>query len=74
VAWSGAPVAFYPAGLHRSRFRFDPSSARYAVVDAFWRRWADASPPVAALTEQVLAWPEALSRGEYSVRRNPQAP
>ena len=74
VAWTGDAIAFYPASMARTRFTFEPSvdAARYAVVDAFWLRWVDASPPLAALTARVLAWPEALHAGDVSVRRNPR--
>ncbi len=74
LAWSGEPVAFYPAGMSHSRFRFDPSpeAATFAVVDDFWRRWSEASAPLATLTSEVEGWPEVQRAGEYSVRRNPQ--
>jgi len=74
VAWTGQGVAFYPPRMAQSRFVFEPSvdAARYAVVDPFWLRWADASPPLAAITARILAWPEELRVGEVSVRRNPR--
>ena len=75
VAWSGDGIAFYPADLRRSRFAFEPSiaGARFAVVDPFWRRWADASPPLARLILQIDGWPEEFRAGTFSVRRNPLA-
>jgi hypothetical protein len=74
AAWEGDPVAFYPAGTLRSRFAFDPSveGATYVVLDGFWERWAEASPPVARLLERVRDWPEEVREGEFSVRRNPR--
>ncbi|HEU5319132.1 MAG TPA: hypothetical protein VFX49_23705, partial [Chloroflexota bacterium] len=76
VAATGEPIAFYPPGMSRSRFAFDPTpgTARFVVVDAFWRRWAEASPPLARLTRLVESWPEELRVGEISVRRNPAQP
>jgi 4-amino-4-deoxy-L-arabinose transferase-like glycosyltransferase len=74
VAVGGDAIAFYPAGLPRARFVFDPSpaSAHFAVIDPFWRRWSAASAPLASLTATIESWPEVLRAGDVSVRRNPR--
>ena len=74
VAWTGQPVAFYPADMPRERFRFDLSvdRARFVVLDPFWERWIEASAPLETLTRQIRSWPEELRAGPFSVRRNPR--
>jgi hypothetical protein len=73
VAWTGDPIAFYPAGTYRSRFSFDPSSesARFAVIDEFWEQWREVSPPLARLTRAIEAWPEVARSGQFRVYMNP---
>jgi len=75
VAWTGESIAFYPAGLSRARFKFEPSveRARFAAIDPFWRQWVEVSVALAQLTARIEQWPEVYRAGEISVRRNPAA-
>ncbi|HEX2032842.1 MAG TPA: glycosyltransferase family 39 protein [Chloroflexota bacterium] len=76
VAAGGEAIAFYPAGLPRERFRFDPSpdNARYAVLDGYWDRWGAEAPAVARLMAHIQAWPLELQTGQYRVHRRPPGP
>ena len=76
VARQGQEIAFYPAGLPASRFRFDPSpaSARYAVLDGYWDLWAAESDAVARLVAECEAWPLLWRGGGYRVHRRPDGP
>ena len=75
AAAGGEPVAFYPPGLPPERFRFDPgpAGADFAVIDAYWDRWAAESGPVRRLTDAVAAWPLVWSEGDVRVHQRPGA-
>jgi hypothetical protein len=73
VASQGDAIAFYPAGMPRSRFVFDPSpgGARYAVLDTYWDLWAREDAAVARLVAECEAWPLLWRAGDYRVHRRP---
>ena len=75
AARAGDAVAFYPAAIPATRFRFDPSPerARFVVIDSYWQLWAGVSAPVARLVAQVERWPLVLQESEYRVYRHPDA-
>jgi 4-amino-4-deoxy-L-arabinose transferase-like glycosyltransferase len=75
IARGGEAVAFYPAAMPPSRFRFDPSPqhARFAVIDAYWELWASESRAVAHLVAECERWPLLWQGGEYRVYRRPDA-
>lgn len=69
-AIEGQAVAFYPAGLARSRFVYDVHvrSARYLIVDDFTRQWIAALPQQKTLVVQIEQhWCVAYRLGEYVV-------
>jgi hypothetical protein len=73
AAAGGEPVAFYPPGIPPERFRFDPGpgGADFAVLDAYWDRWAAESGPVRRLSDAVSAWPLVWSEGDVRVHQRP---
>jgi hypothetical protein len=75
IAHGGEAVAFYPAAMPPSRFRFDPSPqhARFAVIDGYWELWASESEAVARLVAECERWPLLWQGGEYRVYRRPDA-
>ncbi len=73
VAFQGLATAFYPAGLPRRRFAFEPSlsRARFVVIDEFLRRWAQEMPAERALLADAGSWPRVFQDGEYEVHERP---
>ncbi len=70
ISATGQPTPHFPAGLASSRFLFDPrlEHARYVVVDDLWRHWAVFDVPgVAAMLQQVEAWPRVFQAGTLYV-------
>jgi hypothetical protein len=74
VAVSGHGTAFYPDGLSRARFVYDPrlEAARYLVVDRFTQLWAAEHPRERALIVRAkYYWPIVYRGGEYIVYAHP---
>jgi hypothetical protein len=78
AAAGGERVAFYPPGIPRDRFRFDPGpgagGADFAVLDGYWDRWSAESEAVRRLTADVTAWPLVWSEGDVRVHERPEPP
>jgi len=74
VARGGQASAFYPAGIARVRWVYDPrpGAARYLVVDDFTRAWIAQFPAERALVRHVRhTWRLVYAHGEYQVYENP---
>ncbi len=74
VARGGQTSAFYPAGIARVRWVYDPrpDAARYLVVDDFTRAWIAQFPAERALVRRVRrTWRLVYAHGEYQVYENP---
>ena len=74
VARGGQTSAFYPAGIARVRWVYDPRprAARYLVVDDFTRAWIAQFPAERALVRRVRrTWRLVYAHGEYQVYENP---
>ncbi len=74
VARGGQASAFYPAGIARVRWVYDPrpDAARYLVVDDFTRAWIAQFPAERALVRRVRhTWRLVYAHGEYQVYENP---
>ncbi len=74
VAITGAPTAFYPAGLSADRWAYDVhlDSARYLVVDDFTRAWiAENAGERGLVTRARATWPVVYRHGEYTIYQNP---
>jgi hypothetical protein len=75
VASTGVGSSFYPSGLERARFAYDPgiSQAKFLVVDEFTRIWIKQNRPARSIVAHVAAtWPVAYRHGEYLIYENPK--
>ena len=74
VARGGGASAFYPAGIARARWVYDPrpDAARYLVVDDFTRAWIAQFPAERSLVRHAQhTWRLVYVHGEYQVYENP---
>lgn len=77
AAAAGVATPHLPTDLPADRWRFVPSlaAARVVIVDNLWHNWALVHVPgVAAMLDEVAAWPIAAQSGQITVYVNPQRP